>query len=240
MKRPLMPVVLCYGGGLLLAEVFQPSLPGLFAFAFILLALALFSSRLRPFVLWPLIALIGWTNLASRTAVISPHDLRSVVGGSPAIVTVRATLRETPSLRVFEREESESFRTLAQVRVTGLCRGTNWQPAFGQIVVTTPGRLAPDFFAGQTVEITGVLAPPPLPLAEGLFDYRAYLARQGIYYQLKVGSTNQWRLCRPSKAVRRCPTVSWPGPGRRSRAGCPPKTNHCASNGRSRSDGRQP
>ena len=44
------------------------------------------------------------------------------------------------------------------------------------------------------VEVTGVLAPPPVPVAEGLFDYRAYLRRQGVYYQLKASSTNDWRL----------------------------------------------
>ena len=197
MKRPLVPVALCYGGGLLLAEFSQPSLPVLFAFAFALLVFALVSPRARLLALWPLIVLIGWTNLISRTATISPHDLRSVTGGSPAIVTVRGRLSETPSLRAFERDEQESFRTLAQARVTSLRHGTNWQPAFGQIVASTPGQLGKDFFVGQTVEITGVLAPPPTPLAEGLFDYRAYLARQGIYYQLKSGSTNDWRLLPP-------------------------------------------
>ena len=46
-----------------------------------------------------------------------------------------------------------------------------------------------------------MLAPPPTPLAEGLFDYRAFLARQGIYYQLKTDSTNDWRLLTPGKAA---------------------------------------
>ena len=51
-----------------------------------------------------------------------------------------------------------------------------------------------EFFAGQAVEVTGVLAPPPVPVAEGLFDYRAYLRRQGVYYQLTASSANDWRL----------------------------------------------
>ena len=44
------------------------------------------------------------------------------------------------------------------------------------------------------MEITGVIARPPPPLAEGLFDYRDYLQTRGIYYQLKTGSTNDWQL----------------------------------------------
>jgi len=39
----------------------------------------------------------------------------------------------------------------------------------------------PEFFAGQVVEVVGVLAPPPVPVAEGLFDYRVCLRRQGVY-----------------------------------------------------------
>ena len=44
------------------------------------------------------------------------------------------------------------------------------------------------------MEISGVIARPPPPLAEGLFDYRDYLQTRGIYYQLKTGSTNDWQL----------------------------------------------
>ena len=57
--------------------------------------------------------------------------------------------------------------------------------------------LAENFFAGQPVEISGVIAPPPPPLADGLFDYRDYLQTRGIYYQLKTSSTNDWKIRAP-------------------------------------------
>lgn len=38
-----------------------------------------------------------------------------------------------------------------------------------------------------------MLTPPPSPLAPGLFDYRTYLARQSIYYQLKADSARDWK-----------------------------------------------
>jgi hypothetical protein len=82
--------------------------------------------------------------------------------------------------------------------VTGLQRGENWQPADGEIVVTTPGTLSGGFFAGQPVEISGVIARPPPPLAEGLFDYRDYLQTRGIFFQLKTGSPNDWQLGAPA------------------------------------------
>jgi hypothetical protein len=62
------------------------------------------------------------------------------------------------------------------------------------VLIITPAMLPAEFFAGGVVEVPGVLASPPVPVAEGLFDYRAYLRRQGVYYQLTASATNDWRL----------------------------------------------
>ena len=194
MKRPLVPVALSYGGGLLLAEFSRPSLLWLFISSFSILALALASPQRRFFLLWPLLILVGWTNLVSRTAVVSPRDLRVVMSTNGAVVKVRGKLLETPSQRVFERDEQELWRSLAQVEITALRRGTNWEPVVGRVMTSTTGQLPPAFFSGQPVEIEGILTPPAMPIAEGLFDYRAYLAREGIYFQLKADSTNAWRF----------------------------------------------
>lgn len=193
MKRPLLPVALCYVGGLLLAEAVQPPLVILFALSFGLVLAALVSARFRGVLLWPLLVLVGWTNFACHTAVLSPNDLRTVVGSEPALVTVRGTLEETPDLRVYQHDDRESARSLVPLRVTALARRDEWQPATGRIMVTTKGALPSEFFAGRVVEISGVLAPPPSPLAPGLFDYRTYLERKGIYYQLKSDSLGDWR-----------------------------------------------
>lgn len=198
MKRPLVPVALCYAAGLLLAAAFQPPLVLLFAFAFALLGAAVGVSQARPWMLGAVLVVAGWTNLVTRTAVISPHDLREILGDSAAYVTVRGTLKDTPNLKVFVRDEQGSFRTTAQLQVTALNHGTNWQPAAGRIVITTIGELPEHFFAGQNVEITGVLARPPRPLARGLFDYRTHLARQGIHYQLRADSTSTWAVAAPA------------------------------------------
>lgn len=193
MKRPLLPVALVYVGGLLLAEAIQPPLLFLFTLTFAVLILTLVWERARAFLIWPLLMVVAWVNLVSRTAVVSPNDLRKVADLEPALVTVRGTLAETPCLRVYGHGELESFRTLARIRVTALARGDNWQPADGSVMVSTKSELPGPFFAGREVEITGVLAPPPLPQVPGLFDYRNHLARQGIYFQLKSDSINDWR-----------------------------------------------
>ena len=201
MNRPLGWVALGYGGGLLLAEFFQPALLILFTLSLGLAVVAISFARLRSYLLWPLIVCTGWTNLVWHTAVISPDDLRRTQGSAPEIVTVCGKLTETPSQRVFVRDEEKTWRTIARVKLSSVSRHDVWQPAFGQVAVMVAGILSEQFFDGQPVEITGVLAPPPLPLADGLFDFRTYLQRQEIYFQLKTESSNDWRVVEPVKTT---------------------------------------
>jgi len=201
MKHPFVAVASCYVAGLFLGEIFQPPLAGLFAVTFCICALALVLAKFRRFLIWSLLALAGWTNLVLHTAVISPNDLRDVIANADAIVTVRGTLAESPHLKIAERNGEPTEHSLVQVRVSELRFGENWQPTFGTIVVTTPTALPENYFAGQRVEISGVIARSPPPLAEGLFDYRDYLQTRGIYYELKTGSTNDWQLRQPILTV---------------------------------------
>ena len=193
MKRPFVAVVAGYIAGLLLATVFQPPPVLLFLLAFVVLVPAFVFAKFRSWLIWPLLVLVGWANLASRTAVVSPYDLRALLGDDEAITTVRGALIETPHLKISDPDDTTTERSIAQIRVQALQRGTGWQPTTGSIVVVTPGALDSRFFTGQPVEVSGVIGRPPTPLAEGLFDYRDYLATRGIFYQLKAGSTNDWQ-----------------------------------------------
>jgi competence protein ComEC len=145
-----------------------------------------------------LLALIGWTNLIFHTAILSPDDLRILAGDQPALAAIRGTLLETPRLKLIEHGDEETEHSLTRVSVTELRLNGDWQPAFGEIMVSTPAAPPNNFFAGQKVELSGVIAHPPAPLAEGLFDYRDYLQTRGIYYELKVASTNDWHLSAPA------------------------------------------
>jgi ComEC/Rec2-related protein len=194
MKRPLGFVALLYAAGLLLAEWLQPPLPFLFETAIAVAVAAVMLRKLRWLLLCPLILLTGWTNLVYRTALLSPRDLRVLLATPPELITLRGTLTATPDERVYLHDDKESFRTLARLDVSALQRGSTWQPAFGKVAVVTTGRLPEDFFAGQEVDVYGVVALPPLPLAEGLFDYRAYLRRQGIYFQIEAAGPADWQL----------------------------------------------
>jgi len=201
MKRPMVTVALVYGGGLLLADSVQPPVSLLLTVALAIAAAAIGWPAARCWLIWPLVFLGGWANFVCRTAILSPRDLRLMQREAAEIVTLRGTIAETPSQRIYVRDEREVSRSLAVVWASQiLCQGTNWQPTFGRTLVLTPGILPTQFFAGQEVEITGVLSLPPGPQAEGLFDYRKYLRRQGIYYQLKAESTNDWVLCSSNRS----------------------------------------
>jgi competence protein ComEC len=197
MNRPLASVVVAYAAGLLLARVFQPPPAVLLGAAAAVLTAALASAKLRSFLVWPLLALAGWANFICQTAVVSPNDLRTLLGNEPALVTVRGELVETPRLKITVRDGQENWRGVARVRVSEIRRAEKFIPADGEILVTTPGVPGPEFFAGQPLEISGVILRPPPPPAEGLFDFQDYLATRGIYYQLKAGATNDWKLLPP-------------------------------------------
>ena len=120
MKRPLLPVALFYVGGILMARFI--SLPPLLLLvaSLGLAALTLAWPRARLVGLCSLIVLTGWTNHALRTAILSPLDLRRILGEQPEILTFRGSVRETPVQRVYERNQQESWRTMARIDVTAL------------------------------------------------------------------------------------------------------------------------
>ena len=204
MKRPLVAVVSCYATGCCSPKFFNRRssrfLPLRFSSSSLALPRRSVCAKAGPRKIRSLVdlAAAGARGLDESGQPIgrcfTQRFARGCSATTSAIVTVRGTLIETPHLRITERDGQQTERSVAQVRVTALCRNANWQPAAGSIIVTTPGAPGGNFFAGQPVEISGVIGQPPPPLAEGLFDYRDYLRTRGIYYQLKTGSTNDWQL----------------------------------------------
>src|SRR5882724_2861999 len=195
MKRPLVAVVSFYAIGLLLAEFSQPPFAALCAISFFALILAITFEKSRPILLCALLILAGWTNLIFHTAIISPNDLRNLIGDKTEILSVRGDLIRTPQIKIIQRNGEETEHSLAQIKITEICRDEKWRPAFGKIIISTPGELPANFFYGQSVGISGVISKPSPPLAEGLFDNRNHLATRGIFYELKTASTNDWQLC---------------------------------------------
>jgi Domain of unknown function (DUF4131) len=166
MKRPFVTVVSFYAIGLLLAGFFQPPLTALFTASFLILILFFALKKFRPSLLCALLVLSGWTNLNFHTAILSPNDLRRLIGGETEIVTLRGALAQMPQIKLSQRGGREKEHTLAQLHVAEIQGHGNWQPAVGEVIVYTPGTLPAVFFGGQSVEIKGVIDRPPAPLAD--------------------------------------------------------------------------
>ena len=193
-RRPLIPVALLYIGGVLLGALPVPLLP-LFILSFALLFLFPIWADARRVLICALLVLAGWINLAHRTAILAPDDLRNILGRNGESVTIRGVLRETPSHRIHEKKGEDVWSSSAQIELIELkINEQAWRPASGRIMAGIGEMLPEKYFAGCSVEVKGALVPAGPPLAEGLFDYRKYLEEQGIYYQLHAKKIEDWQI----------------------------------------------
>src|SRR5207249_5408217 len=100
MKRPLTTVAVIYVAGVLAANWLQLPLGWLLLCSLFLAWLTFRSESHRDGLLALFVFLLGWTNLAWHTALISPRDLRVLVGDQAELATLRARLLETPAQRL--------------------------------------------------------------------------------------------------------------------------------------------
>lgn len=195
MRHPLPGVVIAYVLGIAAGAWLAAPLWLLFSIA-LLLAIACFTTRKNSGVLLILLLFFcGWTNLAWRTQILSPNDLRNLAGPEPTLAAVRGVISEPPVERLSRPgEEDEFWSTRLRVEASALRLGKDWLAAHGTILVTLPGRLPEDYYRGRRIEVNGVLQRPPVALIQGLFDYRQYLYWQGIYYQLVTDGPEDFTL----------------------------------------------
>ncbi|MDA1274039.1 MAG: ComEC/Rec2 family competence protein [Verrucomicrobia bacterium] len=193
MKRPLLLVTVPYLGGILLSHMIAVPLLWLFGAGFGFAVASVPISKLRQVFLAAAIILSGWVNMAVQTQVVSPCDIRTILGDAIELATVQGRLIRTPIHRSDVRESSVKWRSSAEIEVDWIeTRGVK-RRAHGRVIVATPGRLGNEFFGGGSVLVEGVLGLPKKPVVEELFDYREYLRRRGVYYQLVAEGVADWR-----------------------------------------------
>lgn len=199
-QRPFVPLALAYLVGVLLGQQWTVPILGLVVLAGVALVSIILVRSFRPYLVCALLTLAGWLNYLFQTQPLAANDLRHQFGHEAQLVTVRGTLTETPRLKIHENRGRETWRSVAPVQVREILRANTdvWQPASGTVLVTTPDVPPPEMFRGQNVEVSGALAPPAGPVAEGLFDFRAYLAQRGIDFELKTMSWSDWKLVPPT------------------------------------------
>lgn len=198
MKYPALRIAMAYAAGLLAADCLGAETWKVWLPAAVLLLVVLALARAwKPFQLccW---GLAGVANLLLHTVPLSPADLRHLVGADPVLACVRGRLMAAPKESSYLKKEKLVTRYLTRIEVSEIQvgRGRDWQSAKGRLLITSP-EIPEGLYAGQGVEVAGLLGLPPTRAAEGLFDYRAYLKRHGIYFRLQCDSSGDWRPLEP-------------------------------------------
>ena len=157
------------------------------------------ADAVRQVALIATIVLTGWADYARQTSPISPNDLRHHIPEGGAIVTLRGELAATPT----SRRAGVVERTSLRIRAESITRRGQNQPAHGTVMVTTTNQLGEDFYAGQIVEVDGLLIQPEHAKALGLYDHRESLRRRGIYFELNTDKLTRWKLIPQTSPPRR-------------------------------------
>lgn len=196
----MVPLVSCLIGGILAGRYYPIPLPSLFAACLVVAATVWLRSRLSSALVCLLVFFVGWANCVRLDQPLHPGDLRQLLGPGPALASIRGTLLETPAPAVLDADEN-LWRTTARIEVREIrLHREAWRPAQGVVLSRTTGRLPREFAIGQTVELEGILRQPPEPVAPGLFDYRAHLRNERIYYLCSIDKPERWRLAEGSRA----------------------------------------
>jgi competence protein ComEC len=193
-RRPFLAVALCFAAGVLVADWISFWLPGAFLLSLALALTVFVWEGRRGLLLGLLLFCAGITRQTLDLQPLSPFDLRLIQSGKPEDLTIFGRLRETPRERLTLIRGREAWRSRAVIEVEALKRGDRWERAEGLVAAQAGGLLPSDFFAGRGVEVAGVLKTPPGALAEGMFDYREYLRRQNIAFELDARETNAWSV----------------------------------------------
>jgi competence protein ComEC len=192
-RWPFVPVAVLLIGGIVLARF--GGIPNLVVMSVSAGAVALaFARNTRLVGIAIGILAAGMLHYTARYRIASPEDLRIRLTPEPALVTVRGRIIQTPSLRDFYSGTNSIAYSHSVIEVSGVSRNKEWISASGKVASRTRGALTTDFVEHRQVEVTGVIEQPPNAHAPGLFDYRAYLHNQRIFFQLKSDSTNDWQL----------------------------------------------
>lgn len=145
----------------------------------------------------------GLVSHSLNTVIQSQEDIRAqMVGKTAAMVIVRGELLERPAISSTKVWSAGVEYTNEICRVSLALNEICWsgdysetgefQKATGTVKAFCYKVLSEDFTAGALVEIRGVIRLPSGAKTPGGFNYKKYLESQGIYYELKTATNEDW------------------------------------------------
>ncbi len=225
MRKPLLPIAAAFITGILLGEWMRltatallPAIAGAAAISILsLLAPDVGRAPVRDLVragsVLMLVALVAALYSRHHNDSFPHNHLRHLVGPERTIAKVHCRVVDHPVLRRDEplvnwtpRQESTPLvRTSCTVEVTKLWADAGPIPCTGHARLTVYEAVR-DLAYGDELHVTGFISTPAAPRNPAQFDYRRYLARQGIHVALTApfrgnvtivqsgGGSTFWRL----------------------------------------------
>lgn len=191
MKRPLVGIAMVFCVGMTLGEWYPLPLAALWiVFSIALAASALFlRHRLGVATVYAMVLFGGLLAHRLANTYPQPNHLLRLLADRPQNVVARATITVEPVRMIYQRARGQQERDFFFARVSTLDRGNGWEMATGDIVVWLDQPPEDDQLRyGDRIELRGLLRQPAAPANPGLFDYRTYLARRGVFYEARIHS----------------------------------------------------
>jgi ComEC/Rec2-related protein len=198
-KRPLLGPAIAFAFGILIASQAPVDWRLGFVIAAVFGLAAIFWKHKRPLLALAFNLFLGASLLSFRYEPRNPGDLRLLIGEQPELITAAGKLAEDPEHRVLEQDRRTRYRTTARVSMRAIKRRDIWQPAVGDVAVSTTGFTSDEIVSGTEVEIDGVISHPLGQTAPGTFDFERYLKWQRIFFVDRAESTNDWRITKQAQ-----------------------------------------
>lgn len=175
MKRPLTGLVIAYAAGIWVGSLADWPVAWALAASAGLLALFLFWRRVP--VLLMAVGCAGLLSYRETISLSSPQDISRLIQRDRG-AWLRGVIVSPP-------EEITTNRWSFRLRLAAARRDGDWEPASGTVWM---GTLEPSLRYGDEIECAAVLRAPETARNPGEFDWRDWLARQGIAFVATVES----------------------------------------------------
>jgi competence protein ComEC len=194
MKRPMTGLAIMFAAGIFAGSLGAWPLSSLYLLAAVVLGVFLLLYR-RGYSLMPLLAFVfvaGMLAYRHATANLPPHHLARLLPACDQNATVRGMIVSDPGR---QEEADDTDRVSFRLAVEAVQRAGAWQPATGRVYAfASQTRPADRLRYGDRIECTLLLRVPAAARNPGVFDWRRWLNRQGIYFTATIRPTDECRV----------------------------------------------